>query len=284
MELRPVPRVHRHEFRPPRWGGEPRIVLDSFHCWTAPARWRPAYLKSVVGDREVAVRETNGPPRNIFQNLAEGGRISFSEYLDWVLETARDLRDIAELHASVGEITRMVCERGFDYSYYLDAKLEQLSETLLNDVPVPDWYPTAPIDINFWCGVLGTSSGLHCDVTPNCNVQVIGQKHFILFPPSQSRLIYRIRPIMHCRFDPNVPDFERFPLARDASGWQCTLRPGESLYIPVGWYHQVTVTSDWAVNVNFFWPRPFPQGLAIPDLWHFLLRRGWVRLRKHIVG
>ncbi|HEX8110263.1 MAG TPA: cupin-like domain-containing protein [Kofleriaceae bacterium] len=280
MQLLPVPRLRTNEFRPSRWAGGPRVIVDNVRAWKALDRWQPDYLKSAVGDSEVSVREVNGPPRNVFQSLAAGGRISFSDYIDWVLATADDLLAVSTKYSEASDIAREVARSGLERSYYLDIKLAQLSKTLLDDTAVPAWYRTTPVDINFWCGVLGTSSGLHCDVTPNCNVQVAGSKHFILFPPSQSGLLYRIPKITHCRFDPNMPDFDRFPLARSASGWQCTLRPGESLYIPVGWYHQVTVVSGWAVNVNFFWPRPFPQGLATPPLWHFLLRRSWAGLRR----
>ncbi|MET8160800.1 cupin-like domain-containing protein [Sphaerisporangium sp. NPDC005289] len=279
MRLRPIPRVSRGDFRRAPLAGRPLVVLDNTPGWPAFTRWHEGYLRSVAGHREVAVRETNGPPRNIFQNLAEGGRVPFGDYLDWVVETARELEGIAG-HSGVRDITRAVAGSGFDVSYYLDAKLGQLSRTLLADAPAPGWYRSPPVDTNLWLGVLGTSSGLHCDVTPNCNVQVIGRKHFILFPPSQSRRVYRIPRLTHCRFDPNDPDFGRFPLARQASGWQCTLSPGESLHIPVGWYHQVTVVSAWALNVNFFWRRPFPQGIATPPLWRFLLRRGWARARR----
>ncbi|MFC9399091.1 cupin-like domain-containing protein [Streptomyces sp. NPDC057027] len=278
-EFRAVPRVPRRDFRTSFRKGEPRVVLDNVPGWPALHRWNPAYLRSVAGDREVTVRETDGPPRNIFQNLATGGRTSFGQYLDWVLDTAGGLEEITLSCTGAGEITRAVCADGFRSSYYLDANLPQLSEALLDDAPPPAWYRHDPLDANLWCGVLGTSSGLHCDVTPNCNVQVVGRKHFVLFPPSQARRVYRIPQITHCRFDPNLPDYERFPRARHATGWQCTLKPGESLYIPVGWYHQVTVVSAWALNVNFFWPRPLAQGLSAPPLWPFLLRRRWARLR-----
>lgn len=277
MELVPIPRVVRENFRVPRLGGEPRVVLGNVTDWPALHRWEPAYLCALIGEREVTVRETNGPPRNIFQNLAGGGQLPFRQYLDWVLETAQDLREIPRRNDDVGRITQAVCDSGFESSYYFDANLAKLSTELLADTRVPDWYRVAPVDINFWCGVIGTSSGLHCDFTPNCNVQVRGTKHFTLFPPSQGRLVYQIPGGTHCLFDPNVPDFERFPLAERASGWECTLQPGESLYIPVGWFHQVTVTSGWALNINFFWRRPFPQGLVIPSLWQFLLRRGKAR-------
>jgi Cupin-like domain len=235
----------------------------------------------MAGASEVSLRETIGPPRNVYQNLAQGGKISFSQYLDWVLEIANgeDLRALAQQYSTASDIARAVCDVGFETCYYLDTKLASLSKDLLADVQIPSWYKADPVDILFWCGVLGTSSGLHLDVTPNCNVQVAGQKHFVLFSPSQSRLLYRIPGGAHCRFDPNIPDFDRFPLARKALAWHCTLRAGDSLYIPAGWFHQVTVTSAWALNVNFFWPRPFPQGLITPALWELLVRRGWARFR-----
>ena len=32
-------------------------------------------------------------------------------------------------------------------------------------------------------------------------VQLAGQKHFILFPPSQARRLYRIPGVAHCQFE-----------------------------------------------------------------------------------
>jgi len=58
-------------------------------------------------------------------------------------------------------------------------------------------------------------------------------------------------------FDPNKPDFEKYPRALGARGWECILERGETLYIPPGWYHQVTVLSPGAVNVNFWFGRMF---------------------------
>ncbi|AKJ29648.1 cupin-like domain-containing protein [Caldimonas brevitalea] len=281
MDTIDIPRVDARRFRPPRWSREPRVVEGNVDDWPALRRWQPDYLKRVVGGTSVAVREATGAPRNIYQNLSQGGRITFSQYFDWVLELAQapDFRAIeATASADPGRISQAVCDTGFECSYYLDANLHRCLPQLLADVRTPPWYREAPVDTIFWCGVLGTSCGLHSDVTPNCNVQVAGRKHFMLYPPSQARWLYQLPGRTHCRFDPNQPDFERFPLARNARGWQCVLQPGESLYIPVGWFHQVTVVSGYALNVNFFWPRPFPQGLLTPALWQLLLRRGWARL------
>lgn len=281
MRLREIPRIRRSELKPYRCR-EPRVVVDCAVAWPALERWEPTYLKCAVGDREVAVREADGPPSNMFQHLRSGGWISFDQYLDWVLDNACEADSVATERLSVGEVARIVATQGYETSYYFDAKLHQLSSVLAADVVDPNWFATGVTGVNFWCGVFGTSCGLHCDVAPNCNVQVVGRKNFTLFAPTQARRIYRTPRSTHCRFDPNSPDFERFPLAMRADGWICTLDPGESLYIPVGWFHQATVVSGWAVNVNYFWRRPVPHAVLEPALWPLLMRRSRIQLMTRI--
>jgi hypothetical protein len=268
MRLRPISRVRSEAFRPSRFPGAPRIVNGLAETWPACARWTPDYLERTAGDATVNVLRRIGPPRNFGQTDAEGGSIVFREYLDWVLETSAEYEDLRGRRLAPREIVDMVEEAGFEESYSLDAPLASLSEALVRDIEVPPWYEAEPSAIVFWCSVFGNSSGLHFDMSPNCNVQVRGRKHFVLFAPGQTRFLYRYpQPDAHCAFDPTKPDFERFPRARGAEGWECTLEEGEALYVPTGWYHQVTVVSPWAINVNFWWPRPFPQGLVTPSVW-----------------
>ena len=268
MRLRPVPRVASEDFRPSRLPGEPRVVNGLVETWPACARWTPGYLERTAGDARVNVLRRMGPPRNFGQTDAEGGSLAFREYLDWVLETSAEYEVLRGRTLAPREIVDMIEEAGFEESYSLDTPLASLSEALVRDVEVPRWYEAAPSAIVFWCSVFGNSSGLHFDLSPNCNVQVRGRKHFVLFAPTQTRLLYRYpQPDAHCAFDPTRPDFERFPRARGAEGWECTLEEREALYLPMGWYHQVTVVSPWALNVNFWWPRPFPQGLVTPSAW-----------------
>lgn len=256
MNLNALPRTHRGDFDPARCSG-PTIVLSNVENWKALRCWSTSYLRSVAGTQTVAIRVAKGSPQNIFHRLDKDIAVPFSQYLDWVSETADQLADIADRCLDVADISREVSSRNIDPSYYLDVRLADLSNTLRNDLVPPKWFQNPPCETLFWCGVIGTSSGLHSDANPNCNVQIIGCKHFILFPPSQVGLFDRIPGRTHCRFDPVFPDFQRFPLAAEADGFSCSLHPGEALYIPAGWFHQVTTTSNWAVNVNFFWP-PVP--------------------------
>jgi Cupin-like domain len=289
LDLTVVPRRSASEFQPLRNPGTPCVITDLARSWPAIRDWEPQYLKKIAAGTMVDVRERRGAPRNIYQNMATGGSIALADYIDWVMEMAgsQDLQTISKASQSATEVTRAIDQARFDRSYYLDVDLARLPPQLLSDVSAPPWYGRPPLRTLLWMGVLGTSSGLHADVTPNCNVQVVGRKSFALFAPNQTRFLYRMRRSTHCAFDPNEPDYAHYPLAQRSSGMLCVLSPGEALYIPVGWYHQVTVVSPWAVNVNFFWPRPFPQGLLTRPLWSILLRRVWarylVRMKRYFV-
>jgi hypothetical protein len=268
MHLRPIPRVAANEFRPSRLAGEPRVVTGIAETWPAFERWTPDYLRETAGDERVHVRERRGAPRNFGQSDERGGTLPFREYLDWIVDTSKEFEALAGTRLAPGEVVDAIEAADYEESYSLDTPLDTLSAALLRDVEPPAWYAARPTTTVFWCSVFGNSSGLHYDVSPNCNVQVRGRKHFVLFAPSQTRLLYRYpAPEAHCAFDPTQPDFERFPRARRARGWECVLEEREALYVPMGWYHQVTVISPWALNVNFWWPRPFPQGLFTPSAW-----------------
>jgi len=276
MRLDQVPRVKASQFQCARVRHEPRVVLENALNWSAFARWRPEYLAQAAGDRTIPIRCVTGPPTNIYANLTRTkNEASFRGYLQWVLETSENFADVRARLPS--DVARAVSSAGFEESYYLDIPLEDLSPALMKDVEVPNWYSISPSLVMFWCGVFGSSSGLHFDIHPNCNVQVIGEKHFILFSPTESRSLYPKPNLSNCRFDPCNPDFDKYPLARKARGFECTLAAGECLYIPPGWYHQVTVTSPWAVNVNFWWRTPWIQALLTPVLRQVLLRRLLVR-------
>jgi hypothetical protein len=274
MDIKPVIRTTREEFGATKWRAEPRVIAGNIPRWDASRLWSAPYLEEKAGYRKVLIRAKQGT------NADSCGQILFSRYLEWVLDAAIDLEDICRGCTDAAGIAKAVAKSGMGASYYLDTSLTELSSKLAAEAPAPDWSSNEPLGTRLWCGVLGTSCGTHADTLPSCDTQVMGNKHFLLFPPSQGRFLYRMRGSTQCRFDPILPDYERFPLARHASGLECTLKPGESLYIPPGWYYQVTVVSGWAVNVNFLWPRSFFETLATPWLWEPLAQNQLTEFRR----
>ena len=116
----------------------------------------------------------------------------------------------------------------------------------------------------FWLGPAGTVTPLHCDYDDNIFAQVWGRKRITLVPPHHEDFLYvrEANPVLFgSPFDPESPDFERFPLARQALPVECIVEPGELLYVPAGWYHQVRSLS-FSLSVNR-WARGVP--LALPD-------------------
>ncbi|HJV01310.1 MAG TPA: cupin-like domain-containing protein [Burkholderiaceae bacterium] len=112
----------------------------------------------------------------------------------------------------------------------------------------------------FWVGPAGTVTPLHCDYDDNIFAQVWGSKRIFLAPPHHEEFLYPKEAnaiLFGSPFDPEAPDFERFPLARQAAMIECIVEPGDMLYVPAGWYHQVRAltfslsSNRWARAVPF---------------------------------
>jgi hypothetical protein len=114
----------------------------------------------------------------------------------------------------------------------------------------------------FWLGPAGTVTPLHCDYDDNLFAQVWGSKRIFLAPPHHDAYLYPKEAnaiLSGSPFDPEAPDFERYPLARQASLVACTVAPGEMLYVPAGWYHQVRALT-FSLSSNR-WARAMPAAL-----------------------
>jgi hypothetical protein len=88
-----------------------------------------------------------------------------------------------------------------------------------------------------------------------------GRRRFTLFPPDAIRDLY-VGPIDHTLAgqpislavgsEPGDPRFPRFENARDRA-LVVELEPGDALYVPKLWWHQVEAVGDVNVLVNFWW-------------------------------
>jgi len=114
----------------------------------------------------------------------------------------------------------------------------------------------------FWLGPAGTVTPLHCDYDDNIFAQIWGSKRIMLSPPHHEEFLYPRQAnaiLFGSPFDPEAPDFERFPLARQATMIECLVQPGDLLYVPAGWYHQVRALT-FSLSSNR-WARGMPFAL-----------------------
>lgn len=114
----------------------------------------------------------------------------------------------------------------------------------------------------FWLGPAGTVTPLHCDYDDNIFAQIWGSKRIFLAPPHHDEFLYPSEAnaiLFGSPFDPEAPDFDKFPLARQATTIECIVEPGEMLYVPAGWYHQVRALT-FSLSANR-WARGMPYAL-----------------------
>ena len=107
-----------------------------------------------------------------------------------------------------------------------------------------------------WIGKAGTVTPTHRDVPHNLHVHLVGRKHWLLFPPGHAAQMYSRSPFSgmpnFAQVDPEHPDFDRFPRFREATGYHAVVGPGDTLFIPRGWWHY-TRSLDDVVSMNFWW-------------------------------
>lgn len=114
----------------------------------------------------------------------------------------------------------------------------------------------------FWLGPIGTMTPLHCDFDDNIFAQIWGAKRIFLVPPHHDEFLYarEANPVLFgSPFDPEQPDFDSYPLARRARAVEVIVEPGDMLYVPAGWYHQVRALT-FSLSSNR-WARGKPLAL-----------------------
>jgi len=93
-------------------------------------------------------------------------------------------------------------------------------------------------------------------VPHNLHVHLTGRKRWLLFPPGHASRLYT-RGLFSgmpnfARVDPEHPDYERYPRFRGMIALGGVVEPGETLFIPRGWWHHTRTFED-AVSMNFWW-------------------------------
>lgn len=124
--------------------------------------------------------------------------------------------------------------------------------------PLPLVAPEPPPRI--WLGTAANVSS-HYDTFDNLACVFAGRRRFTLYAPELIGRLY-MGPIDHTMAGPPVslaassaPDDVRFPLFRGVrdEAWVCELEPGDALYLPKLWWHQVESTAPFNGLVNYWW-------------------------------
>ena len=148
------------------------------------------------------------------------------------------------------------------------AKVSDVIPGFLDENPLPALPGVVP---NFWLGNALTVP-VHHDHPYNLACVVAGRRRFTLFAPEQVGNLY-IGPLEHTPsgapisvVHPHAPDFARYPRWRDAlaAARVVEMSPGDALYIPPLWFHQVEALEKVNLLVNYWWPVEGDRQLPSP--------------------
>jgi LPS sulfotransferase NodH len=211
----------------------PVILQGLMREWPAMSLWTPAYLKNKAGDVPVEIMANRDADPHYEMNSERHRKlVRFADYVDMVYS---------------GRVTNdyyMVAKNGFFRSRGPHALLADFSA-------FPEYLNPAAASQQcfFWFGPAGTITPLHHD---SCNIlacQVTGRKHFRLVPATQWPLAYTDGRFFS-GIDAENPDLAHKPQFRKATVLEVILEPGEALFIPVGWSHQVR-TLEPSIMISF---------------------------------
>lgn len=104
-------------------------------------------------------------------------------------------------------------------------------------------------------GGKGTRTSLHCAGEHNLFTQVDGKKHWYFIEPKADIWLdppVTRTPYFYSLFDPEQVDYDRYPGMEYAQIWECLLEPGDVLFNPPFWWHQVTNVTP-SIGVGFRW-------------------------------
>jgi cupin-like protein len=145
------------------------------------------------------------------------------------------------------------------------------------DLRSQELFPPRTIKSNsVWIGPAHARTGLHCDLLDNLAVQITGQKRFYLAHPAAVK-----RAGMESRkYDAwarlSLTGAEKLAAGQeDGDFFVADLEPGDVLYVPAYWWHEVVNLTPGILLSGFFGPRT-----------SVLSRWAWVQAREglHRVG
>ncbi len=160
---------------------------------------------------------------------------------------------------------------------YVMLLLHEWWPELAEDLRWPAFLPDAPWSIDkLWLSAANVRSPLHQDLPDNLFAQIAGRKQVTLFSPRDSGFLYRHPPWSKLpqvsRVDSEAPDRARFPNFPRAQPLRAILEPGDLLYIPRLWWHQMR-SLDFSISVNHWWATGLSHQLVRAALFYQKLRK-----------
>lgn len=206
----------------------PVIITGLASSWPALRKWAPDFFREKYGHKKVRAYNASfaTPGKDYMSNVKE---ISLADYVHQVLTSSMDLRM---------------------FLYNIMREIPQLRD----DIIIPSIATGFSKRFMFlFFGCKGSVTPMHYDIDMShvFHTPIYGKKRVTLFPYEEWKNLYKHPFTTRSYVDVDNPDFEKFPRVKNAHGSQAVLEPGETLFIPSGyWHHIVYEEGGYAVSLR----------------------------------
>jgi jumonji domain-containing protein 7 len=253
---------------------KPVIIEGAIAGWPAFTKWSNEYLRDALKNDDITVAVTpNGRADAIVDDVYFvkpcDKKMKIGEFLD-ILEGKIQ-------SAAVHYIQQQNANFTTEFSgLWSDINLDTLKFA-------QEAFAEPPDAVNFWMGDSNSVTSLHKDHYENLYCVIAGEKHFTLIPPTDYPYLYEDEYIAATykenssgdfdvevdepevkvpwiSVDPDYPNLEKYPNFLKAKPIHVVLKPGEVLYLPSMYYHQVSQKEDAdgrVIAVNFWYDMKF---------------------------
>lgn len=197
------------------------VIIESFISdWNCYKNWSMDYLAKKCGDVKVSLGYSSEDRRVVtikeYADLLKQGVNGKPLYLgSW--DCVHDCPDLAK---DFGDLSIS----NYDYRPQLYGEKEEIKYRVV------------------WIGQKGAVTEMHREAmaTDVLHIQVTGEKHWTIFEPEAYVKID----------DSGNVDLQSFAKKPNAKIWHCTLKPGDFIFLPCGWYHRVALLKD-SISLSF---------------------------------
>ena len=217
------------------------VIISNALEWDAIGKWTPYYLKTKYPNKTVALT---------------------------VFDPTINMPG-TELLLELSEAIDLICNNQDQHKkyYLMQRSVEQDFPELLTDFDLPKYADKSKEHIvNFWFGESATNTKPHYDYSNNFLAQILGRKRVRLYAPSATVNMYPYsindtvmmggvkHPVVQGSqiADTDSIDEGAFPNFQLVEVYEGILYPGDLLFIPAGWWHEVK-SLDVSMSINFWW-------------------------------
>jgi hypothetical protein len=197
---------------------KPLVIKGLTDDQPASKKWTIDYIKKVCGDVTVDIFD-NSNPNSATAFTTPDLKMKFKDY-----------------------VNTLVSDEPSTLRMFLFNMFKARPE-LRKDFPCPKILRGILGRIGFmFFGAKGIKVRIHQDIDMSNVIltQFFGRKKVVLVAPEFSPLLYKLPYNTHSLIDLDNPDYKKYPGLRFIETYECVLEPGDSLYMPSGYWHYIT--------------------------------------------